>query len=296
MTEDPQKAWFEGIDEVVSDPLRFKAKLRIGSDAYDSSRAIRTLSSLWHSTGAAVSGALVAQSAPVASTFFAPAGILAFLGIGTAATPIGWVVASAALAGAGWVGVMRYFDQALDKRSTTIPDFINTPMDVLALALFDLMAPITLKLASVDGEIDPTEREAIERYFVNEWGYNSRFIEEGMAFGEGQLPELTVEELAEALAELKKSNKDCNYQEMTREFVAFLREVTEADGRIDPAEKAAIEQVQSVFNEARKSRVRKTAEMMTRGVSSAAEESKRTVGQVARKIRTFSSRSKSGKS
>lgn len=288
MTKDAHKPWFQGIDEVVSDPLRFKAKLRIGTDAYDSSRAIKTLSSLWHSTGAAVSGALVAQSAPVASTFFAPAGILSFLGIGTAATPIGWVVASAALAGAGWVGVMRYFNQSLDKRSTTVPDFINTPVDVLALALFDLMAPISLKLASVDGTIDPTEREAIERYFVSEWGYSSRFIDEGMAFTESQLPDLSVKELAQALADLKKSNKDCNYNEMSCEFVAFLREITEADGRIDPAEKAAIAEVQAIFDATGKSRFRKTAEKVTRGVSGAAAGSKKTVSRVARRIKNSS--------
>ncbi|MDZ7790329.1 MAG: hypothetical protein U5L08_07550 [Xanthomonadales bacterium] len=102
---------------------------------------------------------------------------------------------------------MRYFNQSLDKRSTTVPDFINTPVDVLALALFDLMAPISLKLASVDGAIDPTEREAIESYFVSEWGYSSRFVNEGMAFTESQLPDLSVKELAQALADLKKSNR-----------------------------------------------------------------------------------------
>ncbi|MDT8440864.1 MAG: TerB family tellurite resistance protein [Desulfuromonadales bacterium] len=176
--------------------------------------------------------------------------MLAFFGIGTAVTPIGWVVAAGVFAGGGWIGVTRYLKQTTGSRVTTIPDFINTPMDVLALGLFDLMAPLALKVASIDGDIDESERDAIRTYFVKQWGYGADFVCEGMAFTENRLSEFSVKELAHSLAEFKKhNNKDCNYKAMSRELVSFLREVIEADGRIDEQEEMAIERVQAVFED-----------------------------------------------
>jgi len=295
MGEETETSWFDGVDKIVADEWRFKAKLNIGSDAYDSNRAIKKVNALWHSISAAAAAAAVAQSGPVASAFFAPTGFAALLGIGTATTPIGWVVASAALAGAGWVGVMRYLDRSLEKRSTTIPNFINTPLDVLALALFDLMAPVALKLALADGSIDPTEREAINTYFVKEWGFDPHFVTEGLAFTEQRLPDLSLKDLAEALAELKRSNKDCNYNEMTQEFVGFLHEISEADGRIDPAEEAAIEEVQAIFDEAGQSSFSKATKKLGSGIADAAEGSQRNMRQIAKKITSLAPSSKNGK-
>jgi len=273
MNEGKKQHWFDGIEEIVSDPLRFKGKLAIGEDVYTSSRAFKMASELWQAATAAGATVIGASSATVASTFFAPTGMLAFLGIGTAVTPVGWLIAAGIVGGGGWVGITRYLRQSTGSRVTTIPDFINTPIDVLALGLFDLMAPLALKVASIDGEIDASERDVISSHFVKQWGFDPTFVREGIAFTESRLPEFSVEEMARALAEFKKKNKDCNYKQMSRELVSFLREIIEADGRIDEREEMAIENIETVlrdvarfkFNDLRRKRAGEAASTHKRG-------------------------------
>ena len=111
MTQPPlsasQQAMLEGIEEVVADRLRFKAKLAFGENAYASLRSINRGRELWDLLGAAGAGGSVASSSLVASTFFAPSGLLGLLGIGTAVTPIGWV-AVAALASGWWKACQEF--------------------------------------------------------------------------------------------------------------------------------------------------------------------------------------------
>ncbi|APG24238.1 tellurite resistance TerB family protein [Syntrophotalea acetylenica] len=243
--------WFEGIETVVAEPLKFKAKLAIGEDAYTSLRLKNATFKLWDVAGAASSAMAVAKSSAVASAFFAPKGILALGGLFSAATtPIGWVVAAGVLAGGGWIGITSYLKNATSSRVTVVPNFINTPMDVLALGLFDLMAPLALKVALIDGEIDAEERNTISSYFVEKWGYSNNFVCEGMAYIESRLVDFSIKKVAQSLGEFKKQNKDCNSKEMSREIVWFLTEVIEADGRIDEREEMALENVQKIFDEA----------------------------------------------
>src|SRR6056297_541282 len=249
MSEYRETAWHDGIEEIISDTLRFKARLAIGEDAYTSIRIKKKASEILQGAAAAGTFVIGAKSATVASTFFAPTGVLAFFGIGTAATPVGWLIAAGILGGGGWVGVSRYIRRSSSSRVTSIPDFINTPIDLLALSLFDLIAPLALKVAATDGDIDPAEREAISSHFIKDWGFDPAFVKKGMAETERRMSEFSVETLAQTLAEFKKFNKDCNYEEMSRELVSFLREVTAADGRIDHREEEAIQNIQKVFKD-----------------------------------------------
>ena len=163
-----QNSWFEGIETIISEPLNFKSRLAIGEDAYTSLRVKNAAFHAWEVAGVATTAAVVAKSSVVASTFFAPSGWLAAIGIGSAATPVGWVIAASVVTGGAWVGITRYLKKASADRVTVIPRFINTPLDVLALGLFDLLAPLTLKVIEVDGRIDNAKRELIHAYFVKE--------------------------------------------------------------------------------------------------------------------------------
>jgi hypothetical protein len=58
---------------VVADELRFKAKLAIGEQADASLRAVNRAREIWDVLGAAGTGAAVAKSSLVASTFSRPA-------------------------------------------------------------------------------------------------------------------------------------------------------------------------------------------------------------------------------
>ena len=170
---------FQDVDRIVVEPLKFKAKLAIGEDAYTSLRVKNTVVEVWDVAGVATTAAVVAKSSVVASTFFAPTGWLAALGIGTAVTPIGWVVAAGVVTGGAWFhqlvdhllqdgfGITRHLKKASASKVTVVPNFINTPLDVLALGLFDLMAPLALKVAEVDGIVDQLRRQQLDDYFGN---------------------------------------------------------------------------------------------------------------------------------
>jgi hypothetical protein len=108
MMNDQNKDWFSGIDNIVNDPLRFKARLAIGEDAYTSLRLKNAVLDAWDAVGAGAAAAGVAQSSAVASTFFAPSGFLAAIGFGAAVTPIGWVAVAGVMTGAAWLGITRY--------------------------------------------------------------------------------------------------------------------------------------------------------------------------------------------
>lgn len=153
MTQSPslpgEEVLLDGIEEVVADPLRFKAKLMIGENAYASLRAINRGRELWDVLGTAGTGAAVASSSLVASTFFAPTGLLGLLGIGAAVTPIGWVAFAALSSGGACYCLYRLLGNAKGSRVIEIPKFLNTPLDTLGLGMFDLMAPLALRLSDV---------------------------------------------------------------------------------------------------------------------------------------------------
>lgn len=241
---------FNDVRAVISDPLKFKSKLGIGEDAYGTLRLKNKVADFWDVLGGLGTGAAVAQTSVVASTFFAPGGLVGLLGLGTAVTPVGWVVAAAVLSGGAVVGVRRFARNATGSRVDVIPKFVNTPIDVLAVSIFDLVAPLALKVAAVDGEITDDERKWIKCYFEYEWGYDASFLDAGLRLIESTLDEVSIREIAETLAEFSKASQDCNYSAMTRDLMVFLNGVMEADGAIDEREEFAIERIEVIFAEA----------------------------------------------
>ena len=248
---------FENLDSIVAEPLKFKVKLAIGEDAYTSLRVKNAVVQVWDVAGVATTAAVVAKSSVVASTFFAPTGWLAALGIGTAVTPIGWVVAAGLVSGGAWFGITRHLKKATASRVTVVPNFINTPLDVLALGLFDLMMPMALKMVAADGCIDAADRQQIRDYFVNEWGYDAAFVDAGMRHLEPRLQQYSIPELAQTMAEFASQNRDCNFEQMSREILLFLRDVATVNGVIEPADEAAIVVVDEQFRTARRFSLRK---------------------------------------
>lgn len=244
---------FEGVRKVVADPLRFKRSLAIGEDAYASLRLKKHLGDAWDSGGAALTGAAVAASPAVASTFFASTatgGVLGWLGLGTAAaTPIGWVIAAAMLSGGAYYGVVRKLRGYAGSRVETIPKFINTPLDLLAASLFDLVGGLATKLALIDGRIDETEKRVIGGYFVSEWGLDPDYVEQALLILVEDRGEERIRGVAEAVARFVADNPDCNAEVMRAQIVTFLRDVAEADGAIDEREELAIEAIERMFAE-----------------------------------------------
>lgn len=279
--------WFDGVDDVVEDELRFKAKLGIGEDAYTSTRLRKAVFEAWDVAGVAATGAQLASSALVAQKFFAAPSLLASIGIGTAtaATPIGWVIAASVISGGAWLGITRYLKDDGGKVKV-IPEFINTPLDVLGLGLFDLMAPLAIKVALVDGHLDDRELTAIKRYFVRTWGYSEQFVERGLEFVSAKHGDYHIKTAATALGAFARDNPDCRADSMLTDIVAFLREVMEADGRIDEREEMAIERIEKVLEEEMRFSVSRTVAPVGKAASQAASGVGSGIKSASRKVAT----------
>lgn len=230
----------EDVEQVVADPLRFKARLAIGEQAYTSLRTVNTMRQLWDVLGAAGTGAAIAKSSLIAGTFFAPSGLLGALGIGTAATPIGWVALAAVASGGACYGLYRLLGHSKGSRVIEIPRYLNTPLDALGLALFDLLAPMALRLAAVDGAVSPAERERLVQHLIDDWGLDKAFVDQAIVLIEPDAVTGSLEAMAMEAAGFLHANPDCNHATIAKEYVEFLRELLEADGALNSDEEAAL--------------------------------------------------------
>jgi len=237
-------AKFSSVTQVVADSLRFKRKLGIGEDAYLSLKVGRTIAKIWDVGGVAASGAGVAASSAVAGTFFSSTGVLATLGFGAVAvTPIGWVVAAAVVSGGAYYGVTQAIGRYAGSKVEVIPKFINSPIDQLGAALLDMMGALSIKVAQMDGSIDQSERTAMVDYFVAEWGYDREYAEKALETLEENVLDRSVKAMASAIAKFVRDHPDCNLAAFQSELMVLLREVADADGRMDEREELAIEAI-----------------------------------------------------
>lgn len=248
------------IDSPLSHPLYFKKELYIGEGAYRSLRIRRILLKGGRFAGAAGIGGAVAGSGAVATTFFPATGIMAAVGLGAAVTPVGVIVLAAVLSGVAWTAIAKQFDDFGTRRVDEIPIFINTPLDLLAVGIFDLLSPMFVKLASVDGDFDEQERNTIVNYFVEDWGYDEKFVKVGIDMADESA--LTFDEFIDSFVEFIRSNPDCNAKVVSQNIMAFLQEVAEASNGVVDREQRALLAAESAFAELQKSRVRQVSEQV----------------------------------
>lgn len=229
----------QAYDRVVAEPLRFKRRLRIGRKAFRTLQAKDLLQDTWDTVGVAWTGAAIAKSSVVATTFFAPTGIAAWLGLVTAATPVGWVVAAAVASGGMYYGATRMW--ARDGRFIDeIPKFISTPLDLLAVDIFRLTGLLALKVAMADGYLDHHERTVIRDHFVDDWGYDERFVDAELTELQGATNEVSLDDLTRRLKEFQSANPDCNGPAMQKELLGFVEELVRANGVLHPQKVAAL--------------------------------------------------------
>lgn len=253
MSEAELRADFKDVERVIADTLRFKARLKIGDDAYRMLKTGKMLGDLWDVGGVAATGAAAAASPVVATTFFASTGgLLGLLGLGTAATPIGWVIAAAVASGGAYYGVIRLFRGQQGELVDKIPRFISTPIDLLGTQLFDLMGALALKVALIDGHFDDSERTVIVRHFIDDWGYDAKYVERALDVLEAQAAKTSVKALAQSLAAFQAANPDCNAEAMQTQLISFLRDIEAADGVLDEREALAIDAIEATFREQRR--------------------------------------------
>lgn len=237
------------LHQVVADPMRFKQQLQIGEEAFALLRAKKHLFTAYETAGAAATAAGVASSSVVAGTLFAPSGFAAALGLATAATPVGWVVAAAVIAGGGYYGVSRWFSNKSDAFVDTIPKYINTPIDVLGAALIDLLGSLALRVGIIDGRLDPEERACIEDHFVQDWGFDPDYVTHALDALTPSADLTRVKTITRDLAQFQAANPDCNAPAMQASLMKFLRDLVATDGVIDEREELALEAIERVMQE-----------------------------------------------
>ena len=235
-----------GIDAIVADQRAFKAKLAVGEDVYVSSRVISVAEKSIGAAAAAGVGGAVAGSSIVASTFFPAAGVMGVLGLATAATPVGWVLLAGAASGLGYLAIRKKLEK-LKGPVEVIPEFINSPIDLLAHQLFGLLAPLALKMVGSDNEFHAEEMRRTRYFFVKSWGYEPRYVDAGLGLFKDNLSQFKTEDVARKFAEICKANEDCNYRAITGGILGFLRELMEADDLIHPNEERELRRIERVF-------------------------------------------------
>lgn len=252
---------------VISQPLQFKAQLGISDDAYASLTTSRALVELFQVGTAAAAGGAAMGSTAVASSFWGS--WLTAIGIGTAVTPVGWVLGGAALAGALSWGALRALRMYQDSRVDVVPKFINTPVDLLGAALFDLVAGVGLIVLRTSGEIDHDERKAISDYFIEKWGFDPSYVDAALALLEETTRGKSVSEAATVLAHYCLENTDCNYEIITDGLMEYLTEIAEADGVVSPEEEQAIAEVHRIFEHEGRSSLARATEALVDVISEA---------------------------
>lgn len=236
-------------EEVLSKPLAFKAQLAIGENAYKSLRYGKNLQGMWDVYGVGAAAVGIANAPIVASTIGVKVGALSFIGIGTFATPLPYVALAAAGTTAAYVGVMQYVKKLSNERLEVIPKFINSPLDILAIRLFGLIAPIVMKTAQIDGKISEEEYELITEYFSDDWGYSKEFLEQSLDVIAEQVKDSEIENLLEPFCDYVKNNSDCNQKEIAKNITQIICEVAESDGIVTEDEQTLIDAVESYFKE-----------------------------------------------
>lgn len=234
--------------KVIRSPELFKIKLGIGEAAYKFLRVQNNLTKYYDVISTGLTGSGVAASSVVANTFFAKAGILAWIGIGTAATPIGWVVAAGIASGVAYYGISNIFKKNRDGKVTVIPNFINTPLDLLAVGIVNLILPVALKVAHADNRFGNEEREHIMDYFVDEWGFEKEFMENRLNHLDDLDTKESLHDLTMNFTAFTHKNQDCNREKMSTELIAFLEDLARCDRIYHPNEQAFIAHVQKALN------------------------------------------------
>jgi len=252
LNEEINEFFAENKEVVVREPLKFKAALGIGERAYGLLRARQHMTTFTEAIGIGTTAATFAGSSAVAGTFFATSGFMAstlsVIGLGaTAVTPVGWVIAAGVISSGAYVGLTNLLERSKDDGVIVIPKYINTPLDVIAVALIELMLPVSLKIAHADGGMHHAEDRAIHDFYTDEWGYCSEFIARLITEYRDQLDSVSYQKITESLATYCADSKDCDKEAIMANFIAHLRRVVEADGVIHEAERIEIEYLSSIL-------------------------------------------------
>ncbi len=232
------------VESVVDNPEKFRAQLKIGSDAF---KYLSRAENVGDFTQIAGAGALA--GAATSAGWFASLGVLGKvgLGFGLVGTPVGWIALAGVAGVASTYGVKCLFDSAKDASVTEIPKFINTPLDVIGASICELILPILLKISYADGSFCIKERNTIEKYFVEKWGINKSYIIGMISETEVNIDKFSFDNLSTALKEIE-STGDCKFDIMSKEILSISKDVLMSDGVAHDSEVLEIKKLEEALS------------------------------------------------
>ena len=231
------------IVKILDHPLLFKSKLNIGSEAFRYLSAAKNLSSFLEMA----SGGIAAAGA-TAIAWYAGLGTFGKLALG-AGLFVTWPIEWIGLAGAGGLGAVfggkKLLNRAKKNCVDEVPKFINTPLDLLSISVFEILAPISVKIAKSDSEFCEEEIEYILNYFLNEWGYNRHFVERSILEMSQNADNISFDKLGKILTKVCQRAKDLKHDYVKTEIIRLARDVIAADGQIKLTEQNALKQLEN---------------------------------------------------
>lgn len=226
--EEMEAFYAQDIDAVVIDSEQFRKKLNIGLDAFKHLSNAKKLGEFLTAIGSGTGVAAFGGAAWLTSLgTFGQIG----LAVGLVSTPVGWLAAAGSGAAVTVYTTRWMFRKVKKDVVTEYPNFINSPLDVLASSLCDLMYPVLLKIAYADKKYCELERETIRSYFINEWGINPDYVESLLDYDEAHLNNYDWDTLSTTIAALAKSG-DLKYTTIKNEILETANVVMLSNGLI----------------------------------------------------------------
>ena len=232
----------EVIDCVVLDPLKFKHKLDIGSEAFSYLSKAENINSITSSISTGVGA-----STAVGLSWISSLGVMGKAGliIGTVAPPIGWMVFAGLNAAALSYGIQHFFKKAKKDGITEIPKFVNTPLDLLASSVVTLIAPVMVLIGKSDGNFCNQEREFIASYFESEWGISRNYVVRQINSLTGMESKQVYDQLDRLLNEIE-STGDVKRESVVSELVNVVKKLIEIDGEVHDLEISELRKIEAL--------------------------------------------------
>ena len=81
-------------------------------------------------------------------------------------------------------------------------------------------------------------------YFVSEWGFDATYTDRALALLEESALSQPLKQTTTAIGRFVKDHPDCNAQAFYSDLITLLREIAEADGKLDEREDLAIDAIE----------------------------------------------------
>lgn len=233
----------EDVESVVVDPFKFKAKLGIGSESFTYLSKAEHLRDVLAAAGGATLGASVVGGAWVASL-----GTMGSLGLalGVVSTPIGWIAAAGTGSAALFYGFNRLLRGQRKSAVDEVPKFINTPLDLLASNLVEVLLPPLIHMAKADGEIKPKELDVIIKRLADNWGISATFVTGRCDHLIKSNGKLDLHAWSEAIVS-HGGSADVSLDALTNDLLSALEEVMHADSIVTDSEMLVLEELRTAL-------------------------------------------------